>query len=143
MARYQPDYLHNDRTRPEGGSPLTPYSSSQPPSFKTNVNRMKTKRWVNAKTYTYDGDDWGDSEDDDINDAYSDNQPSRSPPLPQAHLQSQPAVQPSRTGGQSPSTSSLAGHWDNPPARAGQLPVSDVHRPNPTSEPVPAREATT
>lgn len=35
------------------------------PSFKTNVNRTKTKRWVEAKSYSYEGDDWGDSDDDD------------------------------------------------------------------------------
>ncbi|PGH03664.1 hypothetical protein GX51_03928 [Blastomyces parvus] len=37
--------------------------TEQPPSFKTNVNRQKTKRWVNARSYTYDGDDWGDSDE--------------------------------------------------------------------------------
>ncbi|KAI9777989.1 MAG: hypothetical protein M1816_004370 [Peltula sp. TS41687] len=34
-------------------------------SFKTNVNRQKTKRWVEAKSYSYDGDDWGDVDDYD------------------------------------------------------------------------------
>ena len=29
-------------------------------SFKTNVNRAKTKKWVQAKKNAYDGDDWGD-----------------------------------------------------------------------------------
>ena len=44
----------------------TPTSASgQPTSFKTNVNRAKTKRWVEAKSYTYDGDDWGDVDDYD------------------------------------------------------------------------------
>lgn len=33
------------------------------PSYKTNVNRAKTKRWVEAKSYSYDGDDWGDIDD--------------------------------------------------------------------------------
>ena len=37
----------------------------QPTSFKTNVNRAKTKRWVEAKSYTYDGDDWGDADEYD------------------------------------------------------------------------------
>ncbi|KAI1973485.1 hypothetical protein LOZ53_003722 [Ophidiomyces ophidiicola] len=64
MAGYQPDYLQNERTRTGSGSPLSPLSPSQPPSFKANINRMKTKRWVNAKTYTYDGDDWGESGDE-------------------------------------------------------------------------------
>ena len=31
--------------------------------WKTNVNRAKTKRWVEAKSYTYDGDDWGDADE--------------------------------------------------------------------------------
>ena len=32
-------------------------------NWKTNVNRAKTKRWVEAKSYTYDGDDWGDADE--------------------------------------------------------------------------------
>ncbi|KAF1814651.1 hypothetical protein P152DRAFT_472391 [Eremomyces bilateralis CBS 781.70] len=42
-----------------------PFPSGQPPSFKTNVNRAKTKRWVEAKSYSYDGDDWGDYDEVD------------------------------------------------------------------------------
>ena len=41
-----------------------------PPSFKTNVNRAKTKRWVEAKSYSYDGDDWGEADDFDEYDGY-------------------------------------------------------------------------
>lgn len=37
----------------------------QPTSFKTNVNRAKTKRWIEAKSYSYDGDDWGDADEYD------------------------------------------------------------------------------
>ncbi|CBX94832.1 predicted protein [Plenodomus lingam JN3] len=33
--------------------------SGQPVNFKTNVNRAKTKKWVQAKKNAYDGDDWG------------------------------------------------------------------------------------
>ncbi|WEW60243.1 hypothetical protein PRK78_005728 [Emydomyces testavorans] len=83
MAGYHPDYLHDDRARTGSGSPLTPFSPTQPPSFKTNVNRKKTKRWVNAKTYTYDGDDWGDSGDDDAADADSDPRQSHAPSVPE------------------------------------------------------------
>ncbi|KAI9660831.1 MAG: hypothetical protein M1829_006441 [Trizodia sp. TS-e1964] len=32
-------------------------------SYKTNVHRQKTKRWVEAKSYAYDGDDWGEYDD--------------------------------------------------------------------------------
>lgn len=54
-----------------------PKSGGQPPSFKTNVNRAKTKRWVEAKSYTYDGDDWGDADEYDEYGGYEE------PPLPQ------------------------------------------------------------
>lgn len=32
-------------------------------TFKQNVNRQKTKRWVEAAKYSYDGDDWGEEEE--------------------------------------------------------------------------------
>ena len=45
---------------------MTPSSAGgQPTSFKTNVNRAKTKRWVEAPSYSYDGDDWGEVDDFD------------------------------------------------------------------------------
>ncbi|KAI9841625.1 MAG: hypothetical protein M1837_000472 [Sclerophora amabilis] len=45
-------------------SPISP-SGAAATSFKTNVNRQKTKRWVEAKSYSYDGDDWGEVDDFD------------------------------------------------------------------------------
>ena len=58
----------------------TPTSASgQPTSFKTNVNRAKTKRWVEAKSYSYDGDDWGDIDDYDEYGGY-DEPPSQAKP---------------------------------------------------------------
>ncbi|KAJ5372746.1 hypothetical protein N7517_004752 [Penicillium concentricum] len=51
-------------------SPLSPGSGSGTPiSFQTNVNRSKTKRWVEAKTYTYDGGDWGSDDDEEEEEA--------------------------------------------------------------------------
>lgn len=55
-----------------------PPQSGPPTSFKTNVNRAKTKRWVEAKSYSYDGDDWGDADDYDDYKGYED------PPAPPA-----------------------------------------------------------
>ncbi|MCJ1473500.1 hypothetical protein MMC13_002151 [Lambiella insularis] len=47
-------------------NPGGPSGAAGPPtSFKTNVNRAKTKRWVEAKSYSYDGDDWGEVDDYD------------------------------------------------------------------------------
>lgn len=43
----------------------SPFSAGQPVSFKTNVNRAKTKKWVQAKKNAYDGDDWGDYDEYD------------------------------------------------------------------------------
>lgn len=40
-------------------------ASGQSTSFNTNVNRAKTKKWVEAKSYSYDGDDWGEVDDYD------------------------------------------------------------------------------
>lgn len=34
-------------------------NQGQGPSFKTDVHRAKTQRWAEAKSYAYDGDDWG------------------------------------------------------------------------------------
>ncbi|EAS34631.3 uncharacterized protein CIMG_05655 [Coccidioides immitis RS] len=115
MSGYQPDYLNDNNTRPSTNSPFSP--TSQSPSFKPNVNRKKTKRWVNAKTYSYDGDDWGDSGDDDIYDAYLDPNHSHPPPLPEHHPHDRSGKQPamfSESGDQSPSTSSTTKAHDKP-----------------------------
>ena len=58
----------------------TPTSASGPPtSFKTNVNRAKTKRWVEAKSYSYDGDDWGEVDDYDEYGGYDEPQTTPKP----------------------------------------------------------------
>ncbi|KAK7972592.1 hypothetical protein PG988_006726 [Apiospora saccharicola] len=36
-----------------------------PTVYQTNINRTKTKKWVEAKVQNYDGDDWGDDYDDE------------------------------------------------------------------------------
>ncbi|KAJ5639677.1 uncharacterized protein N7484_007539 [Penicillium longicatenatum] len=57
---------HNLPSPPSTDSPLSPASAgSNPISFRTNVNRSKTKRWVEAKQYSYDGGDWGDEDDEE------------------------------------------------------------------------------
>ena len=50
-----------------------------PTSFKTNVNRAKTKRWVEAKSYSYDGDDWGEADDYDEYNGYDEPTPPAKP----------------------------------------------------------------
>ncbi|OJD33990.1 uncharacterized protein BKCO1_2600017 [Diplodia corticola] len=52
-------------TSPLDQRPPNPFTAGQPPSFKTNINRNKTRKWVQAKAFSYDGDDWGDYDEDD------------------------------------------------------------------------------
>jgi hypothetical protein len=66
-------------------SPISP-NTGQSVNFNTNVNRAKTKRWVEAKSYAYDGDDWGDG--DEYDDEYDE------PAPPSASGQSQHAQPP-------------------------------------------------
>lgn len=51
-------------------------AASTPVSYQANVNRQKTKKWVDAKPVSYGGDDWGD----DYDDGYDDTPPP--PPVP-------------------------------------------------------------
>ncbi|OAF60903.1 hypothetical protein VC83_02368 [Pseudogymnoascus destructans] len=52
-------------------SPLASRAAAAPApvSYQANVNRQKTKKWVDAKPGNYGGDDWGDDYDDGYNDA--------------------------------------------------------------------------
>lgn len=46
-------------------SPYRSPAGTGTPSLKPNVNRNKTRRWVNARQVSYDGDDWGNSDEDE------------------------------------------------------------------------------
>ncbi|ORY60646.1 uncharacterized protein BCR38DRAFT_43771 [Pseudomassariella vexata] len=58
-----------------GGSPMTPSTPSS--AYQPNINRTKTRKWVEAKVQSYDGDDWGNEYDDD-----KPNDPDEPPPPP-------------------------------------------------------------
>ncbi|VUC22196.1 unnamed protein product [Clonostachys rosea] len=49
-----------DKSSGQGGR-----SGQSSSAYKVNVNRTKTRKWVEAKTVNYDGDDWGASDDDE------------------------------------------------------------------------------
>jgi len=57
----------NYRNSPRLGLPA---ASLAPENFRTNVNRAKSKRWVEAKTVDYGGGGWGDDGDFDDGDDY-------------------------------------------------------------------------
>ena len=46
-----------------------------PANYTANVNRAKTKKWVEAKSYSYDGDDWGEVDDYDEYGGYDEPDP--------------------------------------------------------------------
>lgn len=50
-----------------------------PTSYNTNINRAKTKKWLDAKTVSYDGDDWGDDDEYDGYGAYDEPDPAPKP----------------------------------------------------------------
>ena len=50
-----------------------------PANYTANVNRAKTKKWVEAKSYSYDGDDWGDVDDYDEYGGYDEPEPEPAP----------------------------------------------------------------
>ncbi|GAP86625.1 hypothetical protein SAMD00023353_2001150 [Rosellinia necatrix] len=52
-------------------------AASNASSYKANVNRTKTRKWVEAKVQSYDGDDWGNDYDD-----YEDGDGEPEPPPP-------------------------------------------------------------
>ena len=54
-------------------------AGGQSSTFNTNVNRAKTKKWVEAKSYSYDGDDWGDADDYDEYGGYDEPEPEPAP----------------------------------------------------------------
>ena len=67
-----------------------------PASFNTNVNRAKTKKWLDAKSYSYDGDDWGDVDDYDEYGGY--NEPDPVPRPTGLRQRGQSATQPPQEG---------------------------------------------
>ncbi|TWU74230.1 hypothetical protein ED733_003710 [Metarhizium rileyi] len=58
-------------------APLSPQTPTGSSAYQVNVNRTKTKKWVEAKVQSYDGDDWGTDDYDD-----QESEEEVSPPLP-------------------------------------------------------------
>ncbi len=54
-------------------------AAGPPSSYQTNVNRAKTKKWVEAKSYSYDGDDWGEADEYDEYGGYDEPEPEPAP----------------------------------------------------------------
>lgn len=137
------------------------------PSFQTNVNRTKTKRWVEAKSFSYDGDDWGDDDDDEEGNIEPDPHPPQSkksapsgrppapygPPIgppsnpnmgnpPQMHPRGRPSLDgrgpfPSHQGGFEGPYPTAQRSPLPPPGHYRQSPSQDRMRPRGNSQPRP------
>lgn len=102
-------------------------------NYQVNVSRQKTKKWVEAKSQNYDGDDWGADE-------YEDDEPALPPPpqsaqqghqygaqhqhaanVPALHIQTNPPAQPPQQQQQQqhpqpPAQPAAPRHVSNPPS---------------------------
>lgn len=98
---------------------------AKPISFKTNVNRMKTKRWVEAKKISYDGDDWGDDEYGEYE--YDHDDEEDPPPVPALNPSALSGASSSTTAGALPSTQA---RFRSPDRSWTMDPVGFIQRPS-------------
>ncbi|KAJ2906018.1 uncharacterized protein MKZ38_003501 [Zalerion maritima] len=103
-------------------SPMTPSTpSSSATAYRTNINRQKTKKWVEAKSQNYDGDDWGDDYDQP-------DEPLPPPPKPTGSRQpgqgTQPPVPPLPSGPAAAASKSIVDV--NPSENSEADPISAV-----------------
>jgi hypothetical protein len=132
--------IRSDR-RPQNPLPV----AGQPVSFKTNVNRMKTKKWVEAKKNAYDGDDWGEYDEyDEYGAEQAPPQPAL-PPGPRGYGQrfdQQPSrsfTEPQRQGGPQPGRRNSFETGDEHRAFSSSMgPPSDHQQYSQPAEPVHA-----
>ncbi|CAI6335650.1 unnamed protein product [Periconia digitata] len=80
-------FTHEPARSPLDRRAQAPSPANQPVSYKTNVNRAKTKKWVEAKKNAYDGDDWGDYDEYDEYGADQPPVPAMPPPAPKGYGQ--------------------------------------------------------
>lgn len=121
-------------------NPANSGSGKQQPSFQTNVNRAKTKRWVEAKSYSYDGDDWGDDE-------YDEYDPSPPPPPPPPPAARTTGLRKPSQGVPSPTSEPSSGRL---PSSTRQSPVQQHDMPrgrspparSPSLQEIPSRSVT-
>ncbi|KAI0906791.1 hypothetical protein F4823DRAFT_54835 [Ustulina deusta] len=101
-----------------GTMPL-PSIGSNSSSYRANVNRTKTRKWVEAKVQSYDGDDWGNDYDDDYDDG--DDQHYEPDPVPAGTAKPTGLRQPGQLGHQLPSSRTFsqpaAASWSSADSR--------------------------
>ncbi|KAF2003814.1 hypothetical protein P154DRAFT_519732 [Amniculicola lignicola CBS 123094] len=127
-------FNQNPARSPLDRPPPNVFQDGQPPSFKTNVNRAKTKKWVEAKPYSYDGDDWGDVDEYDHYGAQEEPPPPAPAPTRAQHP-GQRFAEPSR------SFTDPQRQEPPHPARRNSFEAGDEHRAFQSGAPMPATTA--
>lgn len=90
-------FTHEDPKSPLDRNNPRFQPAGQPVSYKTNVNRMKTKKWVQAKKNAYDGDDWGEYDEYDEYGVNDEPPPEQGAPASNRYYAQQHADTPSRS----------------------------------------------
>ncbi len=117
-------------------------ASGHPTTFNTNVNRAKTKKWVEAKSYSYDGDDWGEVDDYDEYGGYDEPKPAPEPKPTGLRQRGQSASQmpqdpysARQDPYQSPVDTRIHGNVGGPPGRQQQQQYGSRSVTNPQPQP--------
>jgi hypothetical protein len=92
-------------------NPSAPSGANQ---YKANVNRTKTRKWVEAKTVDYGGDDWGGDYDDEPYEPEAQPQPQPKPQGPRSSATLSNNQPPSPAGPRALQTTGLAARAASP-----------------------------
>ncbi|CAK7270110.1 hypothetical protein SEPCBS119000_003919 [Sporothrix epigloea] len=106
--------------------------------FATNINRNKTRKWVDAKKINYDGSGWGDEDEDEEDGGADEEMPARMPPnaptQPQHHHQPWRQASPGPANMTVPRTAQIRATSPGTPSavaspRSGSQPPSGANSP--------------
>ncbi|KAI1137583.1 hypothetical protein F5Y05DRAFT_74907 [Hypoxylon sp. FL0543] len=122
-------------------SPFSPMTPSTPNAYKTNVNRTKTRKWVEAKAQSYDGDDWGNEYEDEYDEPEPEPAPQSQPTSRIAALRQQSRAFSQPTGAVDTNAPGPSGvrTSSGPPALHIQTGVNPRPRPVETTSSVPSQ----
>ncbi|KAF9766381.1 hypothetical protein IL306_001233, partial [Fusarium sp. DS 682] len=95
-------------------------SPQTPGGYQVNVNRTKTRKWVQAPTQNYDGDDWGADE-------FEDDEPPPPPPVPRVTTGLRPVGQRTESFGPSPRLAAAVASSSRSSSNAPSLQLQTNH----------------
>ncbi|KAG6033413.1 hypothetical protein E4U41_006924 [Claviceps citrina] len=130
-------------TSARGQSAMSSLSPASTNAYQVNLNRTKTKKWVEAKVQSYDGDDWGadeyDEDDEDDEDDEPESMPSPAMRKPATHASgsrypSLPSLQTKKPIGGSPALVNRAQTFPYLATKATLISAAPGDHPQPAQE---------